>query len=181
MNTGHVEPEPGSKIRPCPECGDAVEANLARPPSHQPCSGCGSLRWFIEALLHEVEAINNEKVPVVELTTTSKADAISLLVSAVVQSGGIPAAEESSVYGSILKREELGPTGIGRGFAFPHTRHPTSTELAVAIGFSNEGIEFESLDGMPVHTIALLISPANDPGAHLRTLEGLSKNLRRMM
>lgn len=86
--------------------------------------------------------------------------------------------EFESVVKAILKREELGSTGIGRGVAVPHTKHPGVERLVATIGVSREGVDFNSLDGERVQLLFLLISPPDRPGDHLRALENISRQLR---
>jgi PTS system fructose-specific IIA component/PTS system nitrogen regulatory IIA component len=77
-----------------------------------------------------------------------------------------------------MKREDLGSTGIGRGVAVPHTKHPSVSRLVGTVAVSPKGIEFESLDGEPVQLFFLLVSPPDRPGDHLRALENISRQLR---
>jgi nitrogen PTS system EIIA component len=79
---------------------------------------------------------------------------------------------------AILKREELGSTGIGRGVAVPHTKHPSIEKLIGTVAISEEGVNFDSLDGEKVHLLFLLVSPPDRPGDHLRALENISRQLR---
>ena len=72
----------------------------------------------------------------------------------------------------------LGSTGIGRGVAVPHTKHPSVDRLVGTVAVSRKGIEFESLDGEPVQLFFLLVSPPDRPGDHLRALENISRQLR---
>ena len=77
-----------------------------------------------------------------------------------------------------MKREELGSTGIGRGVAVPHTKHPSVNRLVGTVAVSPEGVDFDSLDGEKVQLFFLLISPPDRPGDHLRALENISRQLR---
>ncbi len=77
-----------------------------------------------------------------------------------------------------MKREELGSTGIGRGVAVPHTKHPSVDRLVGTVAISRDGVDFESLDGDKVQLFFLLISPPDRPGDHLRALENISRQLR---
>lgn len=181
MTIGSPSPAPHRNSFHCPECGESFEVDFLLPPGHTPCPKCKSLRWFVEALVKEVETVESVNVPAVVISTTEKSAAIGELVAAAVKQGNLPADHEQEIYDSVMQREALGPTGIGRGFAFPHTRHAKCEKLALTVGFSHQGLEFESLDGGLVYTIALLVSPAGDPGAHLKTLEGISRNLRNML
>src|SRR5690606_39826687 len=92
------------------------------------------------------------------------------MAGALMQSGSISDDQFDSVVEAILKREELGSTGIGRGVAVPHTKHPTVDRLCGAVAVSQDGVEFDSLDGEKVHLLFLLVSPPDRPGDHLRAL-----------
>lgn len=108
----------------------------------------------------------------------SKEAAIREMVKSLKECQGIPADEEEGIVSAILKREELGSTGIGKGVAVPHTKHPSVDRLVATVALSEEGIDFASLDGEPVHIFFLLISPPDRPGDHLRGLENISRHLR---
>ena len=60
---------------------------------------------------------------------------------------------------AIVNRERLMSTGIGMGVAVPHARTSAVSDMVMAIGRSREGIDFESLDGLPVHIIILIGGP----------------------
>lgn len=113
-----------------------------------------------------------------ELEATEKENVIREMAGALMQSGSISDDQFESVVEAILKREELGSTGIGRGVAVPHTKHPTVDRLCGAVAVSQDGVEFDSLDGEKVHLLFLLVSPPDRPGDHLRALENISRQLR---
>jgi len=114
----------------------------------------------------------------VGLETDTKEEVIAELVAALVAAGQIREEENDSILKAIMKREELGSTGIGRGIAVPHTKHPSVERLVATVGVSQEGIDFNSLDGDKVQLFFLLISPPDQPGDHLRALENISRQLR---
>ena len=72
----------------------------------------------------------------------------------------------------------LGSTGIGKGVAVPHTKHPSVEKLVATVALVKEGVDFASLDGEPVYILFLLVSPPDRPGDHLRALENISRHLR---
>jgi len=113
-----------------------------------------------------------------EVTAEDKQGVIREMVQALVDAGGINAGDFESIVKAILKREELGSTGIGRGVAVPHTKHPSVDKLVGMVAVSSEGVDFEALDGEKVHLFFLLISPPDRPGDHLRALENISRQLR---
>ena len=78
----------------------------------------------------------------------------------------------------LLERERLGSTGIGEGIAIPHGKLPGLTNLIVSFGRSRSGIDFESLDGKPVHIFFLLMAPENSASQHLKALAKISRMLK---
>ncbi len=113
-----------------------------------------------------------------DLQVGSKKAAIRAMVAALKDANAIPADDEEGIVAAIMKREELGSTGIGNGVAVPHTKHPAVGELVATVAVSKEGVDFASLDGEPVFILFLLISPLDRPGDHLRGLENISRHLR---
>ena len=113
-----------------------------------------------------------------ELKADDKEGVIREMVDALLEAGKIAQDEVPSIVKAILKREELGSTGIGRGVAVPHTKHPSVQRLVGTVAVSGEGIDFNSLDGEKVNLFFLLISPPDRPGDHLRALENISRQLR---
>ncbi len=107
-----------------------------------------------------------------------KETVIRTMASALLEAGKISEEEYESTVEAILKREELGSTGIGRGVAVPHTKHPSVSELVGTVAVSENGVDFDSLDGEKVHLLFLLVSPPDRPGDHLRALENISRQLR---
>jgi nitrogen PTS system EIIA component len=107
-----------------------------------------------------------------------KEGSIREMVQSLVEAKRVDATEFESIVKAILKREELGSTGIGRGVAVPHTKHPSVDRLIGTVSVSHIGVDFASLDGETVNLFFLLISPPDRPGDHLRALENISRQLR---
>lgn len=78
----------------------------------------------------------------------------------------------------LIEREKLGSTGIGDGVAIPHGKLNGLENIILVFGKSNEGIDFESIDGRPVNLIFLLVAPSNSAGVHLKALARLSRLLK---
>jgi len=112
------------------------------------------------------------------LDAEDKEDVIRELVASLVNGGAISETDRDGIVAAIMKREELGSTGIGRGVAVPHTKHSSVDRLIGTVGVSAVGVDFNSLDGEKVHLFFLLISPPDRPGDHLRALENISRQLR---
>jgi len=72
---------------------------------------------------------------------------------------------------AVVQRERQQSTGLGNGVAVAHGKSPAVGNIVMALGISRKGIEFESVDGKPVHFLFLV---ANPPGMQLEYLLALS-------
>lgn len=115
---------------------------------------------------------------VANLEATGKESAIRQMVGSLKKSGKFQSADEEAIIGAILKREELGSTGIGRGVAVPHTKHASVDSLVATVAICHKGLDFDSLDGDDVYILFLLVSPPDRPGDHLRGLETITRHLK---
>jgi PTS system nitrogen regulatory IIA component len=73
----------------------------------------------------------------------------------------------------LLAREALGSTGFGNGIAVPHARNPIVLRVArpaVAICYPERPVDFDALDGKPVHTLVTLVCPSTRAHLHLLAL-----------
>ena len=66
---------------------------------------------------------------------------------------------EETLYKTLKRRENLGSTGIGKGIAIPHCRSLVVNRLRLAYGRKPAGLDFNSIDGAPVHNFFLIIAP----------------------
>ena len=87
-------------------------------------------------------------------------------------------ADLGDIVKAVMRREQLGTTGIGRHIAIPHSRHASVDRLIGTLAKSDDGLPFDSLDGEPVYVFVLLVSPQDRPGDHLRALEAVVRTLR---
>jgi PTS system nitrogen regulatory IIA component len=100
----------------------------------------------------------------------SGADKASIL-RAVVDRLPLPGqADRDLLHRVLLAREALGSTGFGNGIAIPHPRNPIVLRIQkpeVAICYLDRPIDFEAIDGKPVHTLVTLVSPSTRTHLHL--------------
>jgi PTS system fructose-specific IIA component/PTS system nitrogen regulatory IIA component len=113
-----------------------------------------------------------------EVTAGDKQGVIREMVQSLLDAGGIKKEEFDGIVKAIIKREELGSTGIGRGIAVPHTKHASVDRIVGTVAVSQDGIDFDSLDCEKVNLFFLLISPLESPGDHLRALEHITRQLK---
>ncbi|MEW5902631.1 MAG: PTS sugar transporter subunit IIA, partial [Acidobacteriota bacterium] len=77
----------------------------------------------------------------------------------------------------IIDRERLESTALGDGVALPHARVDTGGEMAIAVGLSEKGIDFEAIDSKKVHLIILIIWNPSIPGLFNHLFAGLARFL----
>ena len=79
---------------------------------------------------------------------------------------------------AILKREELGSTGVGGGVAIPHARIASLTDAFGVMVRLRKAINFDAVDGQPVDLVFLLLLPQRAEGSHLNALAAIARRLR---
>ena len=112
----------------------------------------------------------------VELKGQKKPEIIHELCQLLAAAGRVK--DAGAVVNVILEREKLGSTGIGQGIAIPHGKSDAASSLAAAVGISRKGVDFESLDGEPVHVIFILVAPKDTAADHLKALARISRLLK---
>jgi nitrogen PTS system EIIA component len=103
------------------------------------------------------------------------------LVSSLADAGALPKPAVDEVVAALLKREQNGSTGFGKGVAVPHVKHPKVKKMAGTIGRSENGVDFAALDHQPVYSVVLLLSPENQPQQHLQAMNIIFSNLQKDM
>lgn len=114
-----------------------------------------------------------------ELKAADRDGAIRELVTSLSGSGALPAPAVDEVVAALIKREQNGSTGFGKGVAVPHVKHARVTRMAGTIGRSINGIDFAALDHQPVYSVVLLLSPENQPQQHLQAMNIVFSNLQK--
>jgi PTS system nitrogen regulatory IIA component len=95
-----------------------------------------------------------------------------------VRAGEIVDLDGRLIYDTLLQRERLGSTGLGRGIAVPHVKLKSLTGIVCLFARLTRPIDFESLDGEPVDLIFLLLAPEHAGGDHLKALARISRLVR---
>jgi len=85
---------------------------------------------------------------------------------------------QNVIFDALLARENLGSTGLGKGFALPHARLDALPRFFAIFVRLARPIDFAAIDGQPVDLVILLLTPANAGNQHLTTLAALSRPLR---
>lgn len=109
------------------------------------------------------------------LKAKTKKQALQEMSAKAAELTGLPARE---IFDTLLHRERLGSTGLGRGIAIPHVKFKSLTDIICLFARLEEPIDFESLDNEPVDLIFLLLAPEHASGDHLKALARISRLLR---
>jgi len=115
------------------------------------------------------------------LESTERDGVLRELVSSLADAGALPRDAIDEVVAAIIKREQNGSTGFGKGVAVPHVKHPKVKKMAGTIGRSETGIDFSALDHQPVYSVVLLLSPDNQPQQHLQAMNIIFSSLQKDM
>lgn len=125
---------------------------------------------MLEKLLQEDRIVLNMKAK-------TKEEVLQELLDAT----GLPEDKKGAVLEALLKRESIGSTGIGKGIAIPHTRSLILDKVYLVVGRSKEGVDFDALDGKPVHLFFLLCAPPQDIGTTYLVILGKIAQIARKM
>ena len=113
------------------------------------------------------------------MAATDRDGVIRELVNALAGAGALPGDAVDEVVAALIKREQNGSTGFGKGVAVPHVKHAKVKKMAGTVGRSLNGIDFAALDHQPVYSIFLLLSPDNQPQQHLQAMNIVFSNLQK--
>jgi len=102
----------------------------------------------------------------------SKQEALDQMVDLMINSGKIN--DREAYRKEVYRREEESTTGIGEGIAIPHGKGSFVTKPGLAAMVVKNGVDFDSLDGEPVHLIFLIAAPNTEDNVHLDVLSKLS-------
>ncbi len=121
----------------------------------------------------KISDILSTDVIAVDLDTADKDDAIKKIIELASKSGKILAKDK--VTHTIFEREKLVSTGVGKGFAIPHGKTDSISDVVAAFAITKEPIDFDSIDGEPVRFIFLLIGKENLLNTHIKLLSRISR------
>ncbi len=105
-------------------------------------------------------------------SATDKKDVLNQMVALMAKSGKITDVE--TYREGVFAREEESTTGIGEGIAIPHCKSDAVKQPGLAAMVVREGVEFDALDGAPVHLLFLIAAPNTEDNVHLDVLSRLS-------
>ena len=112
---------------------------------------------------------------VMDLQATDKTGLLKELARRAASALGLPAAV---VADEVMRRDELGSTGIGHGVSIPHARLREVQRPFGMFARLKSPIEFQSIDERPVDLVFLLLLPAASQLDQLNALAAVARKLR---
>jgi PTS system nitrogen regulatory IIA component len=110
-----------------------------------------------------------------DLTVANKKGLFQQLGAVAGRRLGIP---PKTIVTALSEREKLGSTGFGGGAAIPHAKIEGLSRVFGYFARLTQPIDFQSVDGMPVDLVFLLLSPPDAGADHLKALASVSRLLR---
>ncbi|MFW5727311.1 MAG: PTS sugar transporter subunit IIA [Spirochaetia bacterium] len=117
-----------------------------------------------------------QEADICELKCAKKFEALHELITLADSLTSLP--DSGEFEHQIRIREQKQSTGIGKGIAIAHATTDQVRTIRVALGISHSGIDFDSIDGQPVHLLFLVANPPNTQVEYLSVLSALVRLLR---
>jgi nitrogen PTS system EIIA component len=124
--------------------------------------------------MHISDLIGPERV-IINLRVRDKDHLLQRLSDLAAPVAGVDA---DGIFRALRAREELGSTGLGRGFALPHARVDGIKSLLGMFVRLSRPLEFQAIDEKPVDLVFLLLIPPDNSKDHLAALAAISRQLR---
>jgi len=91
-----------------------------------------------------------------DITSVTKDDVLAEMSEMVADTPEVTSPD--ALLRAIKAREAIMSTGIGMGIAIPHAKTSSVTDFVMAVGRSKDGVDYQSLDNLPVHLIILIVA-----------------------
>ena len=123
----------------------------------------------------DINKLMNENLIDLDLKGETKLDVIKELIELLDKEGRL--LDKETYYQDVLKREEIGSTGVELGVAIPHGKSAGVKEPSLAFGRVKNGVDFESMDGVKSDLVFLIAVPENSDDTHIRILTSFARKL----
>ncbi len=110
-----------------------------------------------------------------DLKSDTKEGAIMELVELLAKHDRV--ADPVKILDEVMAREKVMSTGMQNGIAVPHARTEGVNHIEISIGFKREGLDFDSIDGLPTNIIVLIVSSVHENDPHIQILSAIASSL----
>ncbi len=123
-----------------------------------------------------IEAIVIESIAP-HLRARSKTDLFREMVGLLKKNPALAGVDEATILKALNDRENTASTGVGKEVAIPHGKIAGLSGIAGAIGVAKRGIEYDSIDGLPVRFVVAMVASPEDTQTYLRILAKVARLL----
>lgn len=121
----------------------------------------------------KVSELLNPGVIISDLKGNKKEEVINELIDLFKDDSRVQDIEK--VRSAVLDREKIMSTGVGKGFAIPHGKTNSISDIVAAFGKTRNDVDYDALDNNPVHLVFLLVGKDNLVSKHIKLLSRISR------
>ena len=118
------------------------------------------------------DILTTERI-IINLNGKDKYDVLEKMVKVAKNSDKVT--DENDLLKKVIEREKIKSTGIGGGIGIPHAQTPGVTDIIACLGVTEQGIEFNAVDGKPVHLIFLIATKERTNSTYLGLLSRIAR------
>ncbi|MDH7554293.1 MAG: PTS sugar transporter subunit IIA [Spirochaetes bacterium] len=117
----------------------------------------------------------NKKTILINPPVKDRWELIESMLDVAIKNKAVKSEYRETIKKTLFEREKSMSTGIGKGVAIPHCSCPYVDDVVMILALSKKGINFDSIDNLPVHIAILLIVPKDKISQHIKTLANIAK------
>lgn len=117
----------------------------------------------------------NKKTILINPLVKDRWELIESMLDVAIKNKAVKSQYRETIKKTLFEREKSMSTGIGKGVAIPHCSCPYVDDVVMIMALSKKGINFDSIDNMPVHIVIFLIVPKDKISQHIKTLANIAK------
>jgi len=112
---------------------------------------------------------------IIKAESSNRWDLIEEMLDLAIKNNDVVKENRDILKKALFDREKSMSTGIGRGVAIPHCTTEAVDDIVIVMAFCENGIDFESIDSLPVQIAIFLLVPKNKFKQHIKTLANIAK------
>ena len=118
------------------------------------------------------DILTTERI-IINLNGKDKYDVLEKMVKVAKNSDKVT--DENDLLKKVIEREKIKSTGIGGGIGIPHAQTSSVTDIIACLGVTEQGIEFNAVDGKPVHLVFLIATKERTNSTYLGLLSRIAR------
>ncbi|MBN2401903.1 MAG: PTS sugar transporter subunit IIA [Spirochaetes bacterium] len=112
---------------------------------------------------------------IIKAQSANRWDLIEEMLDLAIKNNDVRNEDREILKNALFEREKSMSTGIGRGVAIPHCTTEAVEDIVIVLAFCGDGIDFESIDSLPVKIAIFILVPKNKLKQHIKTLANIAR------